>query len=57
MKKQGDSGTIALYDPAARQVEVGDKVCVISYGLIEDGKAQFRKPQVILLDERNKIKL
>jgi len=57
IEEKENSGTIALYGPAARQAEVGDKICVISYGLIEDGEAQLIKPQVILLDDKNKIKL
>ena len=48
-----DSGIIALYGPAARQAEVGDKICIISYGFIEDSEAQLTKPQIILLDDKN----
>jgi len=57
IEEKENSGTIALYGPAARQAEVGDKVCIIAYGLMEDGEAQLIKPQVILLDNKNKIKI
>jgi len=57
IEEKENSGTIALYGPAARQAEVGDKVCILSYGLMEDGEAQLIKPQIILLDDKNKIKL
>lgn len=56
IEEKENSGTIALYGPAARQAEVGDKVCIISYGIIEDSEAQLIKPQIILLDDKNKIK-
>jgi len=57
IEEKENSGTIAFYGPAARQVELGDKVCIIAYGIIEDSHAQLIKPQVILLDGKNKIKL
>lgn len=57
IEEKENSGTIALYGPAARQAEVGDKVCIIAYGLMEDGEAQLIKPQIILLDNKNKIKI
>ncbi|OGX15008.1 MAG: aspartate 1-decarboxylase [Omnitrophica WOR_2 bacterium RBG_13_41_10] len=51
-----NSGIIALYGPAARQGEVGDRICIILYGLAEDNEVKLIKPQVILLDDKNKIK-
>ena len=56
IEEKENSGIIALYGPAARQAEVGDKICIISYGLAEDGEAKSIKPEVILLDDNNKIK-
>jgi len=56
IEEKENSGTIALYGPAARQAEVGDKICIISYGLAEDNEAKLIKPQIILLDDKNKIK-
>jgi aspartate 1-decarboxylase len=52
-----NSGSIILYGPAARKAEIGDKVCIISYGMEEDSRARLLKPKVVLLDGRNKIKL
>ena len=52
-----DSGIIALYGPAARQAEVGDRICIIAYGMVEDSRAELVKPHVIILDDKNKIKL
>lgn len=56
IEEKENSGTIALYGPAAWQAEVGDKVCIIAYGIIEDSQAQVINPQVILLGNKNKIK-
>jgi len=56
IEEKENSGEIALYGPAARQAELGDKVCIISYGLAEDGEVKSIKPEVILLDDNNKIK-
>jgi aspartate 1-decarboxylase len=56
IEEKENSGTIALYGPAARQAEVGDKICIISYGIVEDSQAKLIKPQIILLDDKNKIK-
>jgi aspartate 1-decarboxylase len=52
-----NSGSIILYGPAARKAEIGDKICIICYGLEEDSRARLLQPKVVLLDERNKIKL
>src|SRR4030042_5078522 len=48
-----NSGIIALYGPAARQGEVGDRICIILYGLAEDNEGKLIKPQGILLDDKN----
>lgn len=56
IEEEENSGTIALYGPAARQAEVGDKVCIIAYGIIEDNQMQVIKPQVVVLDDKNKVK-
>ena len=56
IKEKKNSGIIALYGPAARQAEVGDKVCIIAYGMIEEADAGSADPRVIILDDKNKIK-
>jgi len=47
------SGTIALYGPAGRKGEVGDRICVISYAVLSDEDAVKDKPIVILTDKKN----
>jgi aspartate 1-decarboxylase len=51
-----NSGEIALYGPAARQAEIGDKLCIMAYGMIGESRAESAKPRVIILDEKNEIK-
>jgi len=50
------SGHICLNGPAARCGVVGDKVIILSYGLVETGRAKKYSPKIVYLDERNKIK-
>lgn len=50
------SGTICMNGAAARWAEVGDKVIIISYSLMEDRKIRKHRPRVLFVDDRNKIK-
>ena len=56
IEEKKNSGDVVLYGPAARQAEVGDIVCIIAYGLIENGQARIFKPRVVVLGGKNKIK-
>ena len=49
------SGVVCMNGPAARKVQVGDVVIVISYALMELGEAKKFKPSVIFPDESNKL--
>lgn len=49
------SGVICLNGAAARLVQPGDKVIIISYGLMTSEEAKKHKPIVAVLDERNKV--
>lgn len=50
-----NSGVIGLQGGAARLGEVGDKLIIISYEFVEEEKAKVYKPEIVLLDEENKI--
>ncbi len=50
-----DSGEITLNGPAARKVQKGDQVIIISYASIELSEAKNFKPTVIFPDENNQI--
>ncbi|WP_455661383.1 aspartate 1-decarboxylase [Pradoshia sp.] len=49
------SGVICLNGAAARLVQEGDKVIIISYGLVPEEKARDHQPRVAVLDENNTI--
>lgn len=49
------SGMICMNGPAARKVQVGDIIIVISYAFMEPGEARNFKPSVIFPDESNKL--
>lgn len=47
-----NSGIVSLNGPAARKVQVGDIVIIISYALMEFEEAKGFKPWVIFPDEK-----
>lgn len=49
-----DSGVICLNGAAARWAHPGDKVIIISYCLVEEGKTRDWKPKIVLVDEANR---
>ncbi len=49
------SGTICLNGAAARLVQPGDTVIIISYAELEDAEARSWDPAVVLLGEGNRI--
>ena len=50
------SGVICLNGPAARHGFVGDRLIILSYGLLEGSEAKSLAPKIVYLDSRNKIK-
>ncbi|MBT2701528.1 aspartate 1-decarboxylase [Bacillus sp. ISL-40] len=50
------SGVICLNGAAARLVQKGDIVIIISYALIAEEKVATHKPKVAIMDEDNRIK-
>lgn len=49
------SGVICLNGAAARQVQPGDRVIIITYVVIDNQEAQKFKPTVVFVDDNNKI--
>ncbi|MEJ8544828.1 aspartate 1-decarboxylase [Brevibacillus borstelensis] len=49
------SGVICLNGAAARLVQPGDIVIIISYVLVSDEQARSHKPRVAIMDEHNRI--
>jgi len=49
------SGMICLNGAAARMVAVNDKIIIMAYAQVEASEASEMKPNVVLVDEQNKI--
>lgn len=55
IKGNRGSGEVCLNGPAARKVQVGDIIIIISYGSIEKDEVKDHKPTVIFPDTNNKL--
>lgn len=49
------SGVVCLNGAAARLVQVGDVVIIVSYAMMSEEEAKTHKPKVAVLNERNEI--
>ncbi|MGL5085437.1 MAG: aspartate 1-decarboxylase [Clostridium sp.] len=49
------SGLICLNGAAARCVQVGDKIIIMSYCELEDSEVKAHKPKVVFVDENNSV--
>lgn len=49
------SGVVCLNGAAARLVQEGDVVIIISYALVSDEKAKTHQPKVAIINENNRI--
>lgn len=49
------SGVVCLNGAAARLVEEGDVVIIISYGLVSEEEVKTHQPKVAIIGENNKI--
>ncbi|MFA4843907.1 MAG: aspartate 1-decarboxylase [Candidatus Margulisiibacteriota bacterium] len=52
----GEKGEISLRGPAARLGRRGERVIILSYGLIDAKKAKNVRPKIVHVDARNKRK-
>jgi aspartate 1-decarboxylase len=52
---EAGSGNICLNGAAARLVQPGDRIIVISYGIYNTKEASSHRPIVVFVDECNKI--
>lgn len=55
IKGERNTGTICLNGPAARKVQVGDMVIIISYAMMEASEARNFKPAVVFPDASNRL--
>lgn len=49
------SGMICLNGAAAHCVEVGDKVIIMAYALMDEAEADTWQPRVVFVDDHNRI--
>lgn len=49
------SGTICLNGAAARLVQPGDTVIIISYAMMTKEEAEHHRPRVAIMDENNQV--
>lgn len=49
------SGTVCMNGPAARKVQVGDTVIIISYALMTPEEATGFEPKIVFPDDHNRI--
>ncbi|MEO0585758.1 MAG: aspartate 1-decarboxylase [Bacteroidota bacterium] len=55
IKGERGSGTICLNGPAARRVQVGDMIIVISYAMMTEEEASTYAPTIVFPDEHNRL--
>ncbi|MEH0155156.1 aspartate 1-decarboxylase [Limibacter armeniacum] len=55
IKGERGSGVICLNGAAARKVQVGDILIIISYCMLEKEEAKALKPKLVFPDESNRI--
>ncbi len=55
IKGKADSGEICLNGAAARKVQKGDKIIIVTYGQFEEKELQNYKPTIVIVDDNNKI--
>lgn len=55
MEGEAESGTVCMNGAAARWAQVGDKIIIISYLLMEAKDARAYEPKVVFVDGKNRI--
>ncbi|MBR1425366.1 aspartate 1-decarboxylase [bacterium] len=55
IKGEANSGKICLNGAAARKVQPGDKVIIVTYAQFDENELKDFKPTVVIVDDKNKI--
>lgn len=55
IKGEAGSGIICVNGAAARLVQIGDRVILIAYAMMDENEAKTFTPSVLVLDDQNKI--
>jgi len=56
IKGERGSGTVGVNGAAVHKANVGDRVILAVFGLLDDEEIDFFIPRVLIMDENNKIK-
>ena len=51
----GEPGEVCLNGAAARLVQKGDRVIIVSYAQFDAQEADTHRPQVVIVDEHNRV--
>jgi aspartate 1-decarboxylase len=54
--EKAGSGKFVLYGPASRKGNIGDKLCILSYQMVDPEDASRTQPKTVVLNERNRLK-
>ena len=54
--EKAGSRRFVLYGPASHKGKVGDRLCILSYAMVQADSARTITPSVITLNERNQLK-
>lgn len=52
----GQPGEVCLNGAAARLVQKGDEVIIVSYAELDESECRAHRPRVVLLDRENRVK-
>lgn len=55
IKGKAGSGEICLNGAAARKVQKGDKVIIVTYAMLNEQEMKDYRPNIVIVDENNKI--
>ena len=56
IRAERGSGIISLNGAAARKAQIGDLVIIASYAMLNDLELQKFEPDLVYVDERNRVK-
>lgn len=57
IKGEKDSGVVGVNGAAAHKASAGDRLIIVSYTIMDDEEISFFIPKIIVVDEKNKIKI
>ena len=55
IKGERGTGTCCLNGPAARKVQVGDIIIIVTYGIMDYEEAKSHNPTIIFPDDQNRV--